>query len=132
MKKKNLDLAKIKRKDLLELMLAQAERIKELENEINTLKSQLNQKEILISESGSIAEASLKLNDLFKNAQKAIDQYFDNIKIKCEKLEQETKKKCESMISDAKKNKNIQTKKVIVKIAPASKNKKKVKRKNDS
>ena len=90
MKKKNLDLAKIKRKDLLELMLAQAERIKELENEINTLKSQLNQKEILISESGSIAEASLKLNDLFKNAQKAIDQYFDNIKIKCEKLEQET------------------------------------------
>ncbi len=132
MKKKNLDLAKIKRKDLLELMLAQAERIKELENEINTLKSQLNQKEILISESGSIAEASLKLNDLFKNAQKAIDQYFDNIKIKCEKLEQETEKKCESMISDAKKNKNIQTKKVIVKIAPASKNKKKVKRKNDS
>lgn len=132
MKKKNLDLAKIKRKDLLELMLAQAETIKELENEINTLKSQLNQKEILISESGSIAEASLKLNDLFKNAQKAIDQYFDNIKIKCEKLEQETKKKCESMISDAKKNKNIQTKKVIVKIAPASKNKKKVKRKNDS
>ena len=59
------DLRKIKRKELLELMLAQAKRIEELENNLTKVTNELNSKKIKIKESGSIAEASLKLNLVF-------------------------------------------------------------------
>ena len=53
------DLKKIKRRELLELMLEQAKRIQELELEVKDLKSELDSKRIKIKESGSIAEAAL-------------------------------------------------------------------------
>ena len=74
------DLKKIKRKELLELMLEQAKRIQELELEIKDLKSELDSKKIKIKESGSIAEAALKLNNIFENAQSAADQYVESVK----------------------------------------------------
>lgn len=61
------DLKKIKRKELLELMLEQAKRIQELELEIKDLKSELDSKKIKIKESGSIAEAALKLNNIYSH-----------------------------------------------------------------
>lgn len=73
------DLKKIKRKDLLELLLAQTNRIRELEEENIKLQNELNNRKIKIDESGTLAEAALKLNNLFENAEKAIDDYFYNL-----------------------------------------------------
>ena len=73
------DLKKIKRKDLLELLLAQTNRIRELEEENIRLQNELNNRKIKIDESGTLAEAALKLNNLFEDAQKAIDDYFYNL-----------------------------------------------------
>lgn len=76
---KKQDLKKIKRKDLLELLLAQTNRIRELEEENIRLQNELNNRKIKIDESGTLAEAALKLNNLFEDAQKAIDDYFYNL-----------------------------------------------------
>lgn len=115
------DLRKLKRKDLLELLLKQATRIKELEDEVLKLNEELNSKKILIKESGSIAEASLKLNHMFEDAQKSIDDYVNNVKAKYEEMLKEVEKK---PITKSKENKQ---KKVKVTIKNSSVKKGKVK-----
>jgi len=79
---KEKSLRKLSRKDLLEILLIQNKKIDELELELEITKKQLNDKNIIIKESGSIAEASLKLNHIFEVAQKSADEYLENIKNK--------------------------------------------------
>lgn len=85
---------KIRKKELLEIMLSQAKKIKELENELSKTKEKLETKKINIQESGSLAEASLKLNKIFENAQQAIEQYKYNVEEQCKKITSDTKKEC--------------------------------------
>jgi len=88
----NNKLRKISKKELLEILLSQTKRIDELEQELNKTKSKLESKKITIEKSGSIAEAALKLNNIFENAEETAKQYLLNIKEKCKKIENETKK----------------------------------------
>lgn len=97
----NKQLKKITKKELLEILLSQAKRIEELESELEITKDKLESKRITIEESGSLAEAALKLNKIFEIAQESADQYLLNIKEKCKKEEIETKKKCRKMKNDA-------------------------------
>ena len=76
----NKELKKLTRTELLELLLAQTHRADGLEKEVETLKEQLSKRDIAIRNSGSIAEAALKLNGVFEAAQAAADQYFINVK----------------------------------------------------
>ena len=87
-------LRKISKKELLEIMLNQAKRIKELEQELNKTQAKLDSKKIIIEETGSLAEASLKLNNVFETAQLAIEQYKYNVEEQCKKITTETKKEC--------------------------------------
>lgn len=89
------ELRKISRKELLELLLEQAKKIEALEQELAKTKKKLDSKKITIDESGSIAEASLKLNNIFEIAQETAEQYLINIKEKCKKIENDTKKECQ-------------------------------------
>ena len=74
------DFRKLKRVELYEIMLAQAEEIDNLRNQLTAAKKELKNKRIDIQRSGSIAEASLKLTKIFEEAQKAADLYLCNIK----------------------------------------------------
>lgn len=74
------DFRKLKRVELYEIMLAQAEEIDDLRNQLTAAKKELKNKRIDIQRSGSIAEASLKLTKIFEEAQKAADLYLCNIK----------------------------------------------------
>lgn len=76
---------KMPRKELLELLVLRSKKIDELENDLANTLNLLNDKQIRIKESGSIAEASLKLNNIFESAQQAATQYLDNIKNNQEK-----------------------------------------------
>ena len=74
------DFRKLKRVELYEIMLAQAEEIDDLRNQLTAAKKELENKRIDIQQSGSIAEASLNLTKVFEEAQKAADLYLSNIK----------------------------------------------------
>lgn len=87
-------LRKISKKELLEIMLNQAKRIKELENELSITKEELTTRKIDIKESGSLADASLKLSGVFETAQIAIDKYKYNVEMKCKRMIARTKKMC--------------------------------------
>lgn len=109
----NKDLKKLKRADLLEILLQQNREIEQLQLELKTVKEQLSSRKIAIAESGSIAEASLMLNGVFEAAQASCQQYIENVKRRseeqesiCAEMERETKEKCDRMIFDAQQQAN--------------------------
>ncbi|MCD7905589.1 MAG: DNA repair protein [Clostridiales bacterium] len=85
-------LKKLKREELLEMLLEQTKRAEELEAQLEQAKKALEDKQLTISEAGSIAEASLRLNNIFLSAQEAADQYLENIKGLQNRFEAENKK----------------------------------------
>ena len=81
------DLTKMKKHDLLEIMLAQSREIDRLRERVSELESQLANREFEFSKIGSIAEASLAVTNIFKEAEKAAVIYIENIRRRCEKEE---------------------------------------------
>ena len=73
------NLRKLNRRQLLELMLEQSKRIDELEQELADVKNELEVRYIIKEQSGSIAEAALRLNKVFEAAQDAANQYLESI-----------------------------------------------------
>ena len=74
------DLTKLSKKDLLEIMLKQGEEIDALRAEVQELKDKLEAREIDINRVGSLAEASLAVTEIFKEADKAAMTYLTNLK----------------------------------------------------
>ena len=72
-------LKKLSRQDLLEMLIESERYVKHLERELAKTKKQLDDRRIMIENSGSIAEAALKLSGIFEAAQAAADQYLENI-----------------------------------------------------
>ena len=98
------DLRKLGRADLLEMLIAQTKENDSLKEQIAQLQNQLENREITLEKTGSIAEASLQLNSVFEAAQQAAEQYLENIR-RAEKIsrdiEAETRDKCAQIISEA-------------------------------
>ena len=88
-------LKKIDKKELLEILLSQANRIDELEKELSKVRKQLESKKFELAECGNLAEAALKFNGVFESAQEAAEQYLLNVQEKCKKIEKDTMKACE-------------------------------------
>ena len=86
------ELKKLNRQELLEVLLAQSKKIDRLQAQLKETKEKLAEKELMISEAGSIAEASLVLNNIFADAQKAADQYLYNIRLMHERAKAEYEK----------------------------------------
>lgn len=74
------ELRKLSRAELLEMLLIQTKEVERLREELEEAKSRLEDRRILLEKAGSIAEASLMLNGIFESAQRAADQYLDNIR----------------------------------------------------
>lgn len=86
---KDNKLKKLKRKDLLEILLLQNSKINKLEEELIMTKKILNSKKIMISKDDTKEEALLKLNKVFELVQKSITDYIQSI----EKTEKNSNKK---------------------------------------
>lgn len=65
------------------------------------LEAQLQDRMLIISETGTLAEAALRLNGVFQAAQDACDQYTHNVQTRCQQMEEETRRKCERMLIEA-------------------------------
>ena len=62
------------------MMLAQSREIDALRLRVSELEDKLADRDLRIRESGSIAEAALKVNGIFEAAQAAADQYLENLR----------------------------------------------------
>ena len=76
------DLLKLKKKDLLEIMLRQSEEIDELRAQVADLQAKLDDRNFQFNRIGSIAEASLAVTNIFQEAEKAAKLYLENIRSK--------------------------------------------------
>ena len=76
----NNDLKKMKRIELLEILYQQQQRIEELESENGQLRKRLEDRQVIMKNTGSIANASLALTHVFEEAQKAADIYLSSIR----------------------------------------------------
>ena len=74
------ELKRLSRLDLMELLLREVKRNKELEARNAELEEKMKSREILLSDAGNIAEASLALSGIFEAAQKAADDYLLNVR----------------------------------------------------
>jgi len=73
-------LRKLSKLQLLELLAQQEKELQALRNALAEKEAELAERRILVKESGSIAEAALKINQVFEAAQKAADQYLESLK----------------------------------------------------
>ena len=78
--KKNNPLRKLSKLQLLELLAQQERELRALRKELEEKTAALEDRRIRIENAGSIAEASLKLNEVFEAAQRAADQYLESLK----------------------------------------------------
>ena len=102
------ELKRLRRSDLLEMLLDLSRENENLRQEIQVLRQQLESRTITILNSGSLAEAAMQLNGVFEAAQAACQQYADNLRdrsenfeLYCKQMEQQTQLKCEQMIAQA-------------------------------
>ena len=94
-------LKKLSRMDLLELLVEATEANESLSMENNELRrsamaarEQLRQqqrKPVQVAKVGSIAEASLQLSNVFDEAQKAADNYLENVRRVCAERDRESR-----------------------------------------
>ena len=84
---KEKDLRRLKRVELLDMLIeqgrlvdAQAEEIKKLKEEREALKQQLEDRRVSLEKTGSIAEASLKIAKVFMAAEDAAKIYLENLR----------------------------------------------------
>jgi len=74
------DLKRLRRDELLEILIAQSKKMDQMQAELDAARAALDSREILLREAGSIAEAALRINGVFEAAQAAAQQYLENIR----------------------------------------------------
>jgi predicted transcriptional regulator len=74
------ELRKLNRLELLEMLVEQSKQIDELQQKLDIAEKKLADRDLKLKESGTLAEAALKLNDVFEAADAAGKQYVDALK----------------------------------------------------
>lgn len=117
------DLRRLSRAELLEMLIAQTKEHDKTKAELAEAERQLSNKVLKIENAGSIAQAAMQMNGVFEAAQRAADQYLENVRAqsfqmelkekecaersermlaqtraRCSVMESEAAKKCEEMI----------------------------------
>ena len=73
------ELKRLSRGELLEMLIQQSKELELLRKQLDAAQTALQNREIAITNAGSIAEAALQLNGVFTAAQDACQQYMENI-----------------------------------------------------
>lgn len=73
------ELRRLSRAELLEMLLAQVEENEKLKARLDDAERALEDRRIAVARAGSLAEASLQLNQVFAAADHAARQYVENV-----------------------------------------------------
>ena len=73
------ELHRLSRRELLEMLIAQAAENDRLKTRLTQAEAQLQERRIAMDQAGSLAEAALSLNGVFQAADAAAQQYLENI-----------------------------------------------------
>lgn len=102
------ELKHLKRAELLEMLISQVEENERLKKSLEKAQKALSDRQILINQAGSIADAALQLNSVFGAAQTAAAQYLENIQrlsgeqeAICQKMESDARKKAKAICAEA-------------------------------
>lgn len=103
----NMNLRKLSRTELLEMLIAQSKEMDLLKAQLQEAREQLENRRLIAEESGSIAQAALQLNGVFEAAQRAADQYLESVRLRterqveaCARQEKECADRVEQMLAD--------------------------------
>lgn len=91
------------RSELIEIIYELKKEEERLKSELEKANAQLNERNIKIETAGSIAEAALGLNMIFENAQKAADDYLNQIKLANAEVDEKCRAKLENTEAECKK-----------------------------
>jgi hypothetical protein len=99
---------RLSRAQLIEIIYQLQLQIDKLNEEKQALESELKDKRLRLQSAGNIAEAALEINDCFRSAQNAAEQYLNEIKAIREETEAERQRilaqaQAEAIIASAKK-----------------------------
>ena len=101
------ELQKLSRSALLEMLLEQSRENDRLRAQVEELARQLSDRQFKIDQAGSIAEASMQINQVFESAQAAAEQYLENIwalsgrqEQICRQLEEESTQKANALLAE--------------------------------
>ena len=95
------ELKRLRRSDLMEMLLELSRENLDLRQQLQEANQKLDERQLDIQQAGSLAEAALRLNHIFEDAQAACDQYELNVRQRCQQMEQDTRRKCEQLEADA-------------------------------
>lgn len=100
---------KLSRAQLIEIIYQLQLQIDKLNEEKQALENELEDKRLRLQSAGNIAEAALEINDCFRSAQNAAEQYLNEIKAireetdtKRQRILKEAKAEAEAIIAGAK------------------------------
>ena len=82
---------RLSRAQLIDIIYRLQVQIEELNEDKQKLESELADKRLRLSNAGNIADAALEINDCFRSAQNAAEQYLNEIKALREETESERK-----------------------------------------
>ena len=102
------ELHRLRRDDLLQILVNQQRQIDELNAQLQKEREALANRNIAIQESGSLAEALVKLNGVYEAAQGAADEYLQQMRERAdalladaEKRSEEARRTADSIIAEA-------------------------------
>ena len=105
--KESKDSRRLKRAELLEMLIQQSKEVESLKKQVAELQQQLADRTIQMEKAGTMAEAALALNHIFEAADEAASQYIDSIKhmeqeknVELQQLRQRTLDACAVMRED--------------------------------
>lgn len=86
------ELRKLSRGELVEMLLQQSQEIRLLRKQLQSAEAALEKRIITILESGTMAEAALKLSGVFEAADMACQSYIENIQRMSNEMEEKHEK----------------------------------------
>ena len=95
----NKELKRLSRRELVDIIYQLKKNEQEMQEEIESLKSELQEKRIRISTAGSIADAAMSVTNIFSAAQMTADLYLREISF----MKEDTEKECAKKIEDTEK-----------------------------